>query len=108
MWHGKTTEEILQAFYSVYNDQGYGFLEKVYENAMRIELESLGCQVETQKTIQVSYRGQAVGEYFADLVVDGVVIVELKAAESIHPEHEAQISNYLRATQIEIGLLSLL
>lgn len=105
MLHEKTTEKILQAFYSVYNNLGYGFLEKVYENAMRIELESPGCQVETQKPIQVSYRGQAVGEYFADLVVDGRVIVELKAAESIHPEHEAQLINYLRATQIEIGLL---
>ncbi len=99
------TEQILQAFYTVYNTLGYGFLEKVYENALALELRCLGLNVKQQAPIRVYYRGQVVGEYFADLVVEGKVILELKAVESIAPAHEAQLVNYLRATGIPVGLL---
>ncbi|MGQ0542474.1 MAG: GxxExxY protein [Blastocatellia bacterium] len=103
--HSDVTGQIIKAFYTVYNDLGYGFLEKVYENALVIELRSLGLSVEQQKSISVYYRGQLVGEYFADLVVTGCVIVELKSAETISRAHEAQLINYLKAIRYEVGLL---
>jgi len=99
------TEEIIKVFYDVYNELGYGFLEKVYQNAMFIELKSRGFYVEAQKQIKVSYKGTEVGEYYADLVVNQKVIIELKAAEVIIPEFESQLLNYLRGTGQEIGLL---
>jgi GxxExxY protein len=99
------TELIIKAFYKVYSTLGYGFLEKVYENAMRIELSKMGLHVLQQKNIKVFYETDQVGEYFADLLVNGLVIVELKAAENICEEHEAQLLNYLKATNIEVGLL---
>lgn len=105
MKHSDVTGLIIKAFYSVYNELGHGFLERVYENALVIELRSLGLSVERQKGISVFYRDQLVGEYFADLVVNGVVIVELKCAESISRAHEAQLINYLKATRYEVGLL---
>lgn len=89
----------------MYNTLGQGFLERVYENSMAIELREAGPKVEQQKPIFVRYKGHVVGEYFADLVVDGCVIVELKAAEAISRAHEAQLVNYLRATDFEVGLL---
>ena len=89
----------------MYNALGYGFLEKVYENALLLELRRRGLQVEQQTPIKVYYAGQVVGEYFADLLVEGKVIVELKAAEAISPAHEAQLLNYLKATGISVGLL---
>ena len=103
--HSEITEKIIKPFYKVYNVLGYGFLEKVYENAMFMELDSMGLIVEKQKQIQVYYEGKEVGQYFADLVVEGDVIVELKAAESLCEEHEFQLINYLKATEIEVGLL---
>lgn|SRR5690606_4512742 len=103
--HLALTDKILAAFYAVYGTLGYGFLEKVYENAMVLELRRLGIAVEAQAPIVVRYRGQVVGEYYADLLVAGTVIVELKAAKELAPEHEAQLLNYLRATSIEVGLL---
>ncbi|MBI1937109.1 MAG: GxxExxY protein [Ignavibacteriales bacterium] len=99
------TQKIIEAFYKVYNTLGYGFLEKVYENAMRIELTKMNLKVESQKNIKVHYNGYQVGDYFADLIVDDVVIIELKAADAICEEHEAQLVNYLKATNIEVGLL---
>ena len=105
MLHGEVTESVLKAFYKVYNFLGYGFLEKVYENAMRIELTKMGLKVLQQKKIKVYYEANLVGEYFADLLVNESVIVELKAAENICEEHEAQLLNYLKATEIEVGLL---
>jgi len=84
---------------------GYGFLEKVYENALFLELRSLGLYVEKQKQIKVYYNNEKVGEYYADLIVSELVIVELKAAESLCEEHEFQLINYLKATEIEVGLL---
>lgn len=103
--HSEITGNIIKAFYTVYNSLGYGFLEKVYENAMIVELRSIGLHVEQQKGISVFYRETLVGEYFADLVVEHAVIVELKSVEKLIRAHEAQLINYLRATLFEVGLL---
>jgi GxxExxY protein len=104
--HKELTDKILYAFFKkTYARLGYGFLEKVYENAMAIELRRLGLNVEQQAKIDVYYEGEIVGEYFADLLIEGNVIVELKAAQRITDEHEAQLLNYLRATPYEVGLL---
>lgn len=105
MLHSEITDLILKAFYKVYNTLGYGFLEKVYERSMIIELTKLGLNIEQQKNIKVYYDFNQVGDYYADLLVNGLVIIELKAAENICEGHEAQLLNYLRATDIEVGLL---
>ena len=103
--HKEVTEKIIYAFYKVYNELGYGFLEKVYANAMVIELESIGFSCEKQKQIKVYYNECLVGEYYADLYIEDCVIVELKAAETLVEEHEFQLINYLKATNTEVGLL---
>ncbi len=103
--HKELTKGIIGAFYDVYNALGYGFLEKVYENALAIELRHRGFQVEQQHSIQVLYRGEVVGDYFADLVVNDLVILELKATKDLADRHEAQLLNYLKATRFEVGLL---
>jgi GxxExxY protein len=103
--HADVTGKILRAFYTVYNALGYGFLEKVYENAMVIELRKMELKVIQQAPIVVLYDGEAVGEYFTDLLIEDKVIVELKAARSITDVHEAQLLNYLKATEYEVGLL---
>ena len=103
--HEELTERIIEAFYRVYNNLGYGFLEKVYENALLIELAKMGIQAIAQCPIRVLYDGQAVGEHFADIIVNDCIIVELKAARTITSEHEAQLLNYLKATEIEVGLV---
>ncbi|MCX6168634.1 MAG: GxxExxY protein [Ignavibacteriales bacterium] len=103
--HKEITDKIIKAFYNVYNCLGYGFLEKVYENAISIELNAMNIKCEKQVPIDVFYKGKGVGEYFADIMVENKVIVELKSAEGIITEHEAQLLNYLKATEIEIGLL---
>ncbi len=100
-----TTRGIIGAFYEVYNHLGPGFLEKVYENAMLIELKIRGLQVNAQHPIKVKYKAHSVGEYLADLWVEGKVICEIKAMHSLRPEHEAQLINYLKATGIKVGLL---
>ncbi len=103
--HGDLTNKIIRCFYTVYNTLGYGFLEKVYENALMLELRKSGLSAEKQKPIQVHYGDMIVGEYFADILVNELVILELKAAECVIPEHEAQLINYLKATKFELGLL---
>ena len=103
--HSEVTDKILKAFYTVYNKLGYGFLERVYENALYIELSKMGLVVIKQQPIKVNYDGQQVGEYYADLIVDDIVIIELKAAEGVVEEHEHQLLNYLKATDKEVGLL---
>lgn len=103
--HKELTDRIIGIFYKVYNKLGYGFLEKIYEKAMVIELEKEGIPVESQFPIQVNYDGVVIGEYFADMLVDSKVIVEIKAAREIVAEHEAQLLNYLKATNIEVDLL---
>jgi GxxExxY protein len=103
--HSELTNKIIKAFYNVYNKLGYGFLEKVYEKSMIIELSKLGLKSERQYPIKVFYDNQNVGEYFADIIVENSVIIELKAAANIAIEHETQLINYLKATDIEVGLL---
>ncbi|RMH32647.1 MAG: GxxExxY protein [Gammaproteobacteria bacterium] len=103
--HSDLTGQIIAAFYDVYNTLGSGFLEKVYENALAHELQKRGHRVRQQIPIDVFYDGVNVGHYVADLIVDDLVIVEMKAIENITSAHEAQLLNYLRATGIEVGLL---
>ena len=103
--HNRLSDEIIKIFFDVYNELGYGFLEKVYQNSLYIELKTRGFNVEAQKRINVHYKGKVVGEYFADLIVNDLIILELKAAEVLVKEHEWQLINYLRGTNIEVGLL---
>ncbi len=103
--HADITEKIIRAYYAVYERLGYGFLEKVYRNAMDYEGRKQGLESEQEKQILVYYDGVVMGEYFADLVFNGLVIVETKAVQKLAPEHEAQLLNYLKATPIEVGLL---
>lgn len=103
--HKNLTDLIIKAYYKVYNTLGYGFLEKVYENAMMLELQKLGLKCAKQIAIKVYYENELVGEYFADILVNDLVILELKCTENLCEEHEAQLINYLRATDIEVGLL---
>ena len=103
--HKELTEKIIRIFYRVYNTLGYGFLEKVYENAMIIEFNIEGIPAVAQSSIKVLYKNELVGEYYADILVDDMVIVEIKAARGLAPENEAQLLNYLKATNIEVGLL---
>jgi GxxExxY protein len=105
MKHEETTEKIIGVFYEVYNELGHGFLESVYAQSMAIALSEAGLQVLQQAPITVRFRGQIVGDFRADLLVNNSVIVELKAARAIENAFEAQAMNYLRATEIEIGLL---
>ena len=103
--HQELTNVIIKIFYEVYNELGYGFLEKVYQNSLYLELKNKGLKVETQKRLAVYYKGTEVGEYYADLIVEGKIILELKAADCIVKDFENQILNYLRATDCEVGLL---
>jgi len=101
----KLTETVIGCAYRVHQALGSGFLEKVYENALRIELELAGVKVRQQAPVPVHYRDRLVGEYFADLMVEGRVIVEIKAVQQLAKEHEVQLVHYLTATGIEDGLL---
>lgn len=105
MLHEKLTEKIIESFYRVYNKLGYGFLESVNENALLIELKRKELVVANQVPIEVLYRNQKVGAFFADILVEDKVILELKASRKLMQEHEFQLINYLRATNIEVGLL---
>lgn len=99
------TDGIIAAFYDVYNTLGYGFLERVYQNALYQELKRRGFKCEAQYKVKVYFKGQEVGEYFADILVNDHIILELKAVDTICREHELQLINYLKATKIEVGLL---
>jgi GxxExxY protein len=103
--HKELTDKIIQAFYCVYNELGFGFLENVYQNALYFELQNKGFAVEPQKRIDVYYQAQLVGKYKADLVVNDLVILELKAVDYLVEEHEFQLINYLKSTDKEVGLL---
>lgn len=105
MKHEELTEKIIKAFYKAYNTLGYGFLEKVYLNAMLIELIKMGLNATKEKRVLVYYEGQVVGDYNADLTVEEVVICELKTSEQLYEGDEHQLVNYLKATEIEVGLL---
>ena len=103
--HKELTDDILQLFYEVYNELGFGFLEKVYQNALFLELKSRGHKVVVQQKCPVFYKKTEVGEFYSDMVVNDLVILELKAVEDIHIEHVRQLQNYLKASPIEVGLL---
>ena len=103
--HYGLTRAIIGCAFQVSNELGTGFLESVYETAMLIALKDEGITAVSQKPIEVTFRGQAVGTFFADLLIEDKVLVELKAAKAIAPEHQAQVINYLKATGIEVGLL---
>lgn len=105
MLYKDKTEKIIKLFYKVYNVLGYGFRERVYENALAIELETAGFETSQQHEIKVYYNGQVVGEYYADLLVDNLIICEIKATRHLIAENEAQLLNYLKATTFEVGLL---
>ena len=105
MKHEELSKQIIKIFYHVYNELGYGFLERVYQNALFLALKEEGLEVEPQRKIKVWFRGFEVGDYFADLIVNDTIILELKATECLVDEHEAQLLNYLRGTEIEVGLL---
>ena len=99
------TEKIINIFYKVYNKLGYGFLEKIYENAMMLEFKKEEITAVSQSPIKVLYEDEIIGEYYADILVDYKVIVEIKASRRLVDENEAQLLNYLKATEIEVGLL---
>lgn len=99
------TEKVIGCAYRVHNELGAGFLEKVYENALRIELAEAGLDVKQQHPIPVTYHGEVVGDFYADLKIGDRLIVELKAVQSLAKEHEVQLVNYLAATGIDNGLL---
>lgn len=103
--HGEITERIIGVFYDVYNELGFGFLEIVYHRAMLIALERAGLAAESKVPLPVFFRGQAVGDFEADIIVERVVILELKAADDFHPARDAQLLNYLKASTAEVGLL---
>jgi GxxExxY protein len=105
MLHDEVTGKIIGAYFNVYNALGFGFLEKVYENALKFKLEQIRFVVLQQVPIKVYFEGQCVGNYVADLLVNDLVSVELKTVETVLPIHEAQLINYLKATEIEVGLL---
>ena len=105
MEHEEITGEVIRVFYKVYNALGYGFLEKVYENALAIEFSDLGMSYVSQKPISVLYNGKVVGNYVADFIIDGKVIVEVKAIRELSGADEKQLLNYLRTTDINVGLV---
>ena len=105
MLHSELTEKIMACAYTVYNKMGYGYLESVYERCMLIELADVGLNTEAQKRLKVLYKGQVVGDFVADIIVNDAVIVELKSVQSLRPVHEVQLVNYLVATNKPIGLL---
>jgi GxxExxY protein len=101
--HAALSEKIIKVFYEVHKELGFGFSEKVYQNALVLALRDEGLQVEDQVPIKVYFRGWLVGEFFADVLVDGLILLELKSTAGIFEEHEAQLLNYLRATGVEVG-----
>jgi GxxExxY protein len=103
--HRELTDKIIGTFYEVYNELGTGFLEAVYENSLVIALREKGFIVGQQISVPVWFRGQRVGDFVTDLLVENTVILELKAVRAIDDSHKAQLLNYLRATEIEVGLL---
>jgi GxxExxY protein len=103
--YADVTGRVIGVFYDVYNELGHGFLESVYQKAMEVALEQAGLSVGSQVSVPVWFRGRQVGDFVADLLIEDVVLLELKAARALEPAHESQLLNYLRATPIEVGLL---
>ena len=105
MKHKEITGKIIECAYKVYNTLGFGFLERIYQNALLIEFKKAGLNAKKEVPIKVFYEEKIVGDYIADIIVDDRVILELKSVKELHPAHEAQLTNYLKATGIEVGLL---
>lgn len=105
MLHRELSEQIIGGCFEVSKELGSGFLESVYQQALEIVLRESGLKVEREKPLQVNFRGKQVGQFYADLVVEEVVLVELKSVKALAPEHQAQVINYLKATGIDVGLL---
>jgi GxxExxY protein len=105
MKHKELTAKIIDCAYKVHRELGFGFLESVYQNALVIELTKAGLQCEREKRIQVYYSAEIVGDFIADILVEDKVILELKSVSQVHPAHEAQLINYLKATGMNVGLL---
>jgi len=103
--HSELTDKIIGVFYDVYNELGHGFLESTYAEALAMALEQSDVSAAREVPIPVWFRGRKIGQYFADVIVDGLVLLELKASRSLEPAHEAQLLHYLRATEVEVGLL---
>jgi GxxExxY protein len=103
--HSSLTDKIIGVFYDVYNELGHGFLESTYSEAMSLALIESGLSVVREVPLPVWFRGRKVGQYFADLVIDDIVLLELKATRTLEPSHEAQLLHYLKSTEIEVGLL---
>jgi len=103
--HAELSQQIIGVFYDVYNELGHGFLESTYSEAMVVELKQAGLAVAREVPVPVWFRGKRVGQYFADLLVENSVLLELKAARNVESAHEAQLLHYLRATDVEVGLL---
>ena len=103
--HSEITSVIIKEAYYVYNYLGSGFLESIYEKALAIRLTKAGLKVSLQQPIKVYFEGEIIGDFYADIIVNDNVILELKAVENIHPKHEVQLVNYLKATEIEVGLV---
>jgi GxxExxY protein len=103
--HSELTDRLISVFYDVYNELGHGFLESTYAEAMIVALEAAGLAVDREYPVPVWFRGKKIGQYFADILVEGTVILELKAGRILEKEHEAQLLRYLRATAVEVGLL---
>ena len=100
-----TSSKVIGCAFEVANVLGCGFLEKVYQNALLLEVRRCGLQVEKEKLIQVRYKNQIVGEYFADILVDKTIVIEIKAVKELNEIHQAQLLNYFRATKLPLGLL---
>ena len=105
MLHEELTSKIISAFYEVHKTLGFGFLEQVYQNALCLEMKDRGLKCECQKELKVYYKNNVVGTYRADIVVEDIIILELKAVSTLRIEHEWQLINYLKATELQVGLL---
>jgi GxxExxY protein len=103
--HSELTSKILSAFFQIHKEMGFGFSEKVYESALEVLLQEIGLIPARQKEILVYYHGRVVGEYKADMIVNGVVLLEIKSVEKLMDAHDAQLLNYLKSTELEVGLL---
>ena len=101
--HSELSEKIIKVFFDVHNELGFGFSEKVYQKVFGIALRENGMKVDEQVPIKVYFRGQLVGEFFADMIVNDLILLELKSVSAILEEHEAQLLNYLKATEVEVG-----
>jgi len=101
--HSELSDKIIKVFYDIHNELGYGFSEKIYQKAFGIALRQIGLKVDEQVPIKVYFRGQEIGEYFADMIVNDLILIELKSVRQIVEEHESQLLNYLKSTEIEVG-----